>query len=53
MRSDLTSAGASNVETDLDDKTCLFEVDKGMDVTKLLDELASKNNKIQDWTIQN
>ena len=42
-----------NVETDLDEKTCCFEVKTDVDVKKLLTELAAKNNKIEDWSIQN
>ena len=50
MRSDLKAvAGISSIETDLDEKTCSFNVEETIDVSKLLDDLADKNNKISDW----
>lgn len=50
MRSDLKAVGGVRaIETDLDEQTCLFELDATVDVKKLLDSLAQKNNKLADW----
>jgi len=44
--------GTSNIKTDLDEKTCSFEVANDVDVEKLLDTLASENNKMFEWSFQ-
>jgi len=52
VRNDLKAvAGVSEIETDLDEQTCTFKLVASVDAEKLLDELASKNNKILDWSI--
>ena len=53
MRSDLKAVqGTSNIKTDLDEKTCSFEVANDVDVEELLDSLADKNNKMFEWSFQ-
>ncbi|MCH2182396.1 MAG: hypothetical protein MK108_10360 [Mariniblastus sp.] len=50
MRSDLKAmAGVRGIETDLDEQTCLFELDASIDVKTMLNSLAEKNNKLADW----
>ena len=54
MRSDLKAVeGVTNIETDLDELTCCFEIANDVDIRELLDGLAKTNNKIKDWSIQN
>ena len=52
MRNDLKAVeGVSNIKTDLDEMTCDFEIDKNVDVSALLDSLASKNSKMLEWSV--
>lgn len=54
MRSDLSAVqGVSEVETNLDDKTCTFQLEGDLDVDQLLNELAASNNKMKDWSHNN
>jgi len=51
VRNDLKAVeGVSNIKTDLDEMTCDFEIDKSVDVSELLDGLASKNSKMLEWS---
>jgi len=51
VRGDLKAVGGiTNIETDLDELTCSFDVDSSVDVEELIDRLAEKNNKLSDWT---
>ena len=51
MRSDLKAVdGVRNIETDLDELNCSFEIDSGVDAEELVNRLAEKNNKLADWT---
>jgi len=50
VRSDLKSAGVTNVETDLDEMTCSFDLDSTVDVSEFLNSLAKDNNKLAEWT---
>ena len=50
MRSDLKAVKTvSGIETNLDEQTCTFKIDASVDVKKLLNSLAKKNNKISEW----
>ena len=52
MRSDLKAiTGITNIQTDLDNQTCSFEVSGEVDVSELIEGLAKKNNKISGWTL--
>jgi len=51
VRNDLKAVeGVANIKTDLDAMTCSFDIDKSVDVKEFLDELASKNNKMLEWS---
>ena len=51
MRGDLKAVGGiTNIETDLDESTCSFQVDSSVDVEELINRLAEKNNKLSEWT---
>jgi hypothetical protein len=45
--------GITNIETDLDEKTCSFNIIATADVRELLDGLMKTNNKISEWTFVN
>ena len=52
MRSDLKAvAGITNIQTNLDNQTCSFEIEGEVNVSELIDSLAKNNNKILDWTL--
>jgi hypothetical protein len=54
VRSDLKAvAGITNIETDLDDKTCSFMIVASVDVQQVLNGLMEKNNKMSEWTFVN
>jgi len=54
VRNDLKAVqSVSNIQTNLDQKTCTFQLDASVDVGKLLNAMAEKNNKILEWSIVN
>ncbi|MDG1809840.1 MAG: hypothetical protein P8J91_15610 [Pirellulaceae bacterium] len=51
MSSDLKAVrGITNIETNLDEQTCSFEIAAGVDVGELINGLMQKNNKLSAWT---
>ncbi|MGI9515400.1 MAG: hypothetical protein ACR2NP_00010 [Pirellulaceae bacterium] len=51
MRGDLTANEfVYEVETDLDSKTAKISLNRSVDLTVLLDDLAAKNNKFEEWS---
>lgn len=46
----MKAAGVTDVETDLDELTCSFELASDVDAKELLDKLAETNSKMKDWS---
>ena len=52
MKNDLKAvAGVSAIETDLDEQTCTFKLDASVDAEELLNDLATQNSKMLQWSI--
>ena len=53
MRGDLTANElVYDVETDLDNKIAQIKLNRSVDLTALLDEMAANNNKFEEWSVE-
>ena len=53
MRSELaTVEGTIDIETNLDEQTVKIIVDPSFELEVVLNDLATKNDKIEDWSIE-